>query len=454
MDRRLAGRSADWLVLVYALYAFVACALLSVNMPPFQNADELNHFLRADSVSRGALLGQRFGEVNSGGVASPGISRAAAPFEALKFRPDLKATSAMYAAARAHWDEPGMPTHFPNTAIYPPTFYAPSVAAIWVGKASRMSVVQTLYLARILTGVASSLGICWALLICCRAGLTGAALLIFAVAVLPMSLAVQNACSQDGLMLAAAALAASWFARLQRRPEPGGFAAMCVCLALLAMARPPYIALALLPLATPTRWRARLLGTGLVVVSCLAWTEFSSAYVSVYALPAYEARIASQFRLLLDPARDFQLAVTTLRLNGPEYLTQFVGTLGWLDVSLPRALIRAELALLCLVAVASLASGRPDRRQSGGAVLTIAVLLSAAGIFAVQYLTWTEPGALAIDGVQGRYFLPLALMLGGLSATVRRGVLGSTAAASAAILPVAAIGATIRAIVVRYYIGP
>jgi len=445
----LAGRSAGWLTVVYALYALVACALLCVNMPPFQNADELNHFLRADNISRGALIAQRYQQVNSGGLASPGITEAAAPFEVLKFRPDLKATRAMYAAARASWQQPGILIAFPNTALNPPYFYAPSVAAIWFGKAGRMSVIQTLYLARLLTGVTCCLGIAWALLICSRAGLTGAALLIFALATLPMSLALQNAASQDGLMLVAAALAASWFARLRVLPAAGGFVPMCLSLALVAAARPPYVALALIPLVLPLPWRRRLLGAGCIAVACASWSELNTFYVSIYAIPDYQARIAAQARLLFDPARDIYLAIATFHAHAGDYARQFIGELGWLDVRLPTMLIRAEWALLACLVLASV--GRP----SGAALAVIlATLLGAAATFAAQYLTWTEPGATIVDGVQGRYFLAFALVLAGLATTLARGRFGRTAMLVTAAFPIATIGIALRAIVVRYYIGP
>ncbi|HYZ60814.1 MAG TPA: hypothetical protein VE650_00030, partial [Acetobacteraceae bacterium] len=112
----------DRLVTAFIAYALVATTVLSVLLPPFQNADEVNHFLRADNLSRLHLFGERYaGGRSSGGIAAPGIEASAAPFEALKFHPEVKATIARYAAAAAaHWREPARPALFANTAIYPP----------------------------------------------------------------------------------------------------------------------------------------------------------------------------------------------------------------------------------------------------------------------------------------------------------------------------------------------
>jgi hypothetical protein len=45
---------------VFLLYGFVAVGVLAIAMPPFQNPDEPNHFLRAAQVAHGGLIGSRF----------------------------------------------------------------------------------------------------------------------------------------------------------------------------------------------------------------------------------------------------------------------------------------------------------------------------------------------------------------------------------------------------------
>ena len=43
---------------------------------------------------------------------------------------------------------------------------------------------------------------------------------------------------------------------------------------------------------------------------------------------------------------------------------------------------------------------------------------AVAGIFGIQYLTWTAPGDAMVDGVQGRYFLVAAMLLATLPPAV------------------------------------
>src|ERR1019366_1217355 len=88
------------------------------------------------------------------------------------------------------------------------------------------------------------------------------------------------------------------------------------------------------------------------------------------------------------------------------YRDQFVGRLGWVDVPLSGFLTAAAFYLLFAVAITRDVAITP-------AVRLFALLLTFALFFAVslsQYVEWTPPGVEYVDGIQGRYFLPLAVV--------------------------------------------
>ncbi|MFZ2176884.1 MAG: DUF2142 domain-containing protein, partial [Rhodococcus sp. (in: high G+C Gram-positive bacteria)] len=70
-------------------------------------------------------------------------------------------------------------------------------------------------------------------------------------------------------------------------------------------------------------------------------------------------------------------------------------------------------AIVCAILAIVLAFGMSERltatRVQAGAT-ALAVLLSIGIIFGTLYLSFTPVGYYFIDGVQGRYFLPLALL--------------------------------------------
>ena len=53
-------RQPRLLAAAFVLYGLAATAFLAINMPPFQNPDEPNHFLRAAQLADGGLVGTRF----------------------------------------------------------------------------------------------------------------------------------------------------------------------------------------------------------------------------------------------------------------------------------------------------------------------------------------------------------------------------------------------------------
>ena len=92
------------------------------------------------------------------------------------------------------------------------------------------------------------------------------------------------------------------------------------------------------------------------------------------------------------------------------YFQRFVGVLGWLDNPIPSSLIKS---FLCILLVNALLTGNRKFRLSLRDKMILLVTF-IAGLLAVEtaiYLTWTPVGGSIVEGVQGRYFIPLAPML-------------------------------------------
>ncbi len=446
------------------IYGLVATAFLAINMPPFQNPDEATHLMRAAQVAEGRLVGDRFtanvGDgttvVLGGGPADPAIMLALEPFNAVIAHPDARATRNLW-APRVHWSHERALLGFPNTAINPPFFYLPAAIGVLVGHVSRMTVVQTLALSRLLNGVVAVVVATAAIAL---AG--GAAAWLFAILTLPMSLAGIASASPDALMLACSALAGALLVRLLRCPgdrDGKVLAGLVLALILVATARTPYGALALLPLGLTTqRLRRRLLAAAAVAASALVWTAINAA-TALTEFGAFRGADPTRqmARLVADPLLIGPLAWNTLALNGWTYLDEFVGRLGWLETTLPADYHTAARAMLGVAAVAAVLGLRGKRISLGSRVIVVAgLLVSGAAVFASEYLVWTPVGDPTVDGVQGRYFLPLALagaaLLPALGET-RLARLHKPLVLVVAAFPIISIAVVMRAVVLRYYLG-
>jgi uncharacterized membrane protein len=456
-------RQPRLLATAFVLYGLVATVFLAISMPPFQNPDEPNHFLRAAQLADGGLVGTRFSttgpdglpRLTAGGWVDPAIMMAFAPFNALPFHSDRRAKRANW-EPRIYWSGERVMQGFPNTVIYPPFFYAPSAIGVLVGRVTKTTVVETLEVSRVMTGIAAvAVG---AAAIACAGG---AAVWIFMILTLPMSLSLIASSSQDGLLLAFSALAGALLVRALRWAGDSNwklFAGLVVTLGLVAMARPPYGALAVLPLGlTKVQLRWRILAA-VAVVGCVAvWFGITVATaLTNTGEPIGSDPVAQMAKLVGDPFLVVHVVRETLVQHWRGYLTQFVGQLGWLDVALPRAYHVAAHVMLGIAALAAMLGLRGERISAGScSIITMGLMVSVIGLFAIQYMTWTVPGHGTVEGIQGRYFLPLALVATGLLpafGNTRLTQLNNVLMAAVVAFPVVTLAYVMNAVVLRYYL--
>ncbi len=92
------------------------------------------------------------------------------------------------------------------------------------------------------------------------------------------------------------------------------------------------------------------------------------------------------------------------------YLVSFVGTFGWantsLDTQLPNILVYAYLIVLILVSLLDKDDLHINLNQKF--ISLIILLITFISIFTSEYLLWTVVGHSTIDGIYGRYFIPIA----------------------------------------------
>ena len=231
------------------------------------------------------------------------------------------------------------------------------------------------------------------------------------------------------------------------------------------MARPPYVPFALLPALLPgLRLRLRAILAGCTALATALWDLLAATTVLTRTRADIPIDPAAQFHwVVTHPGGMVVVALHTVQRLTATLAEQFVGNLGWLDTPLPPGYITAAQGLLVLPLLLAV-SGRgashiaPARAWTEAGCVLLGIVASTALLFAVQYLTWNEVGAPLIGGVQGRYFLPLALILGAILpglvpgpsrfTRTRMGLLAITSAAPALGLIVA-----MTMVVRRYYLG-
>lgn len=249
--------------------------------------------------------------------------------------------------------------------------------------------------------------------------------IIMMVCCLPMTLHVVTSYSYDaaiigyGLLLTALCLRAI---KGHGRIEKKLVIAIIVVTILLAPCKSVYCFIAFLVLAVPrsrfSSRRSELLFKGGVIVCSLVIAVGGKAAPFLQALlnaPPTNAgdtiETTSRFYTfsdaLSDPGSFIALLVRTIYEKGDIYIRSILGHLGWFKISVPWGLLLVSFVLLLLSAL-------PDQKYDSGSLsegqramfLGVFCLVSLAVIVGM-YVGWTSYGSRVIEGVQGRYFLPV-----------------------------------------------
>jgi len=393
---------------IYLLLALSLGGLYCLVTPPGAVPDEPAHIAKTIMVENGQWIGAAKSSLD------PGLGDVLGPFEdflnpSKRFTPDQ---------VFAHAERPlrchPVPGDYPKSAKnYSPTLYAPAAAVLNV--ACRLQAPTGVF---VYGGRFANLALAVLLVFLGLRAAGTHAWPLFAVAMLPTVLFEQASFSPDsqilGLALCLAGLQVG-LATKQVRPGRGVEAALLALGLALALSKPGYawICVGFLfcrPAYQSVErryWPKVLLLVALPWLIHVAWVLFSSDATAPRPGVDPKANLAAFFN---SPTQALQLWWLTFFGEGSDFLwSSLVGRLGWLDVVLhPGAYAVAWAALLASLGLGSAGTTAiPQGARTRPAAMFFAigaVLLPALPM----YLYWTPPGAIMIEGLQGRYLIPSA----------------------------------------------
>jgi uncharacterized membrane protein len=422
-DRRIAERfdRSPWPSRLFVLIALPITMLMAQIIPLGRMPDETAHIYRADSIGNLQLIGRRTSPAAAFLLADPA-------FEQIGFAlpnpqgPRHSLTADILSVQKsAKWTSP-QERWAPNTASYSPVMYLPAALGLAVGRATRASPYNSWIVARFFSAAAFvAIGV--------LALRTAPRWWIFAVLCLPMTLALASSVNPDGLTLAVLALSLALLERGDRR---------LLAAALMAMAiaqRPALLPLSTLFLLPFNQWRhgsikflaRRVCEVSVAAIPSILWLALAQArsivgfvkdpYVPGPLWPGdpnviFAATDAhAQLKVLLShPLLLIALPLDTLLKEYWLRGTEAIGVLGALELHLPPRVYVFALCGLLSAALADMTNPARKWPRPLDNVFSLAVLSSGVLFtYLIEYLTWTSVGYPTIDGVQGRYALPLLL---------------------------------------------
>ncbi len=439
--RRLAASGAALLARLSTKPAliglFLFCAapagiFMAVLTPPGQVPDEPAHMARAAGLLHGAVLATRRvigppGHLipSAGLMVDVGLMEAAlGHVSIIDGSPKVTLPDEMAIRSAPAWHVRSW-AHVPNTATYFPAVYLPASAGLALGLALHAPPFICLLLARIFM-LDAFLALGCATLWVADFGQP----LLLAVLLLPMTLFLAGSLNEDGVLVGVVCLATAAFTRGLAGSRKHTLLGLGL-LVLFLGSKPPYLpllGLGLLPLFNPGLPR-RL---GAVLLACLpvfAWVALVVRSVVVpFIKPPYhpgplfsgdrsalldQADPAANLHILLaQPSLFITLPWHSLTDQGMQKLREMIGVLGLLQIQFPDNIYWCWLAALVVALLGAVAAGRPTPALAlrGVATAGYVLLLLAVTYWALMlsmYLNYTEVGDGYIDGMQGRYILPL-----------------------------------------------
>ncbi len=432
---------------VFVLLSLAFGSAISVVVPPLRGPDEIAHFLRIYSYTRGELLPTT--EVDG----RKGIFIERELYTQLSFFKNAgehfgrnREQGLRYSEIMKEYPHPGGTLHeeeqttkfmpFAGTEGYNPVAYAPYILAAAIGNLLGLDFPNMLLLMRFLGLITFTAVAAYAIKL--TPTLKWAFVLI---AMLPVSIYNRSVLSADGAALTyALVITALCFSAVQRS---GRVWERSLWMTLCTLSKQPQIVFVLLELMVcRMTGRRRWSSLALVVVPSFIlsplWVLAVSADVAAWRLLEGETHPREHFDPLWKLAYmwehplHFPLAAwTALTVWGEPLWRELIGILGWQDILLRPWTYFVLTVILLLVPLQKLNLDGAVRARV--AVITgLAVLGYVVTVYLIFFLTYTPLNIDHVRGVQGRYFviaLPMAaIFLASMTnVDLPRGVLATTA---------------------------
>ena len=384
--------------------------------PPFQAPDEYMHYSRILQISDGQILPVREGNAIGAKLREDQIN-----FLHLLHKKPLKMNEVLQLLKHSDNNSNKSTDSFSwGTTTYNPVAYTPQVLGVIFARLSRLNQAQTFYLAR-LFALLFFIGVVYYSI-----RLTPLNKWFFAVvAALPMTLFLAASNSGDVTSIGASIFVIAYFLKLvsQNRMTKKDYLFIVLSTLFIAATKAPYflvvIFYAFIPKDKFIRPRDRLyliiiLVAVLITVNML-WSfvtrDLSSAAIGKAMYPTILSDPQAQIAYILhNPYQYAKIFIKTIWLQGTYYINTCIGALGPLKVWFNQLIYTSYVVVMTVALLGDEAANLRINKKMRLAALLLLVLFITS-IITVMYITWTVPRLNIIEGVQGRYFIPVLFLL-------------------------------------------
>lgn len=374
-------------------------------LPPGRAPDEASHFYRIYELSNGHFVSD---------ISEDGIIGTMEP-SSIELLNDYAKNNVTYSdlidnlGIRANEEEQS----FVHTSAYSYNIisYLPHTIGMLIGKMFNLPILVTAYISKIFNLVT-----CIFILYFCIKYIPILKKTVFFLAFLPITMQAMASLSPDGLttVMSISLISFVLYTIYSKRKKLSAkqltlLFIICLCLSMCKIAYAPLcLLLFAIPrerFGSPKNKLITIMGFGLIISLIL----FSWLLIAPSIQSAYDS--TAQTKLILsDPFKYLAILIHSISTNATLYLFGLLGGhLEWFDVNLSSVYILSAFAifvLLCNKEIKNITTTKTLKTLSI-LIFTIITILT----FTTMFIQWTKVGEIIIDGVQGRYFLPIALLI-------------------------------------------
>ncbi len=386
-------------------------------IPPFQSPDEPYHFYRAFEISQGSFITQSYEEgVGSYLPRSVNTLYELSGTERIAFNSDRKVNLEEFkdAITLPLNKEDKIFYSYPNAAVYSPLQYLPQSIGIAIGSLLNLPVLFVFYLGRLANLLTWTIIVAYAIKL-----MPFGKNIIAIIGFIPICLQQAASMSSDTLLNAVALLFIAYILKYFHSKEKLYKKDTILLLLMIVFINlckfvyfPLVFMLFLLPKESFNNNKSRI--AYIIITSLLSilitggWLLYMNNKVGLDYAPLQGVNTGEQIKYALtNPIRYAFTIRETFYNNLDFYIKSAIGYLGWLDNILPDSIIYSFFVTLIIVSI-TIERSKCDKLR----FLSVSIfVLSTVLILSSLYATWTPVAQGIVDGVQGRYFIPLIPLL-------------------------------------------
>lgn len=414
--------------------------------------DEQVHWYRAYEVSLGHLKSDKNEEGYGGrvlpskvkGVITLDNSSESQVGQNYIFEDSIKDLDIRYEESKKLDESKTEFVEFSNTALYPAVSYLPQAAGIAITRIFTDSMRVQAYAARIVNFLVYMTIMYYAIKI-----LPKKKSLLFLIAFLPVCVQQSASMSLDGLVMATATLLIAYTLSLiypennDRKINIKDMIILGVCSIVVSITKVIYLPLVLILLLIPKerfknnkqKYLIVCLIILLATICDLLVITGSFEYKNRIARFGADTKVQIIDGIIKNPVQFAKVSLATIKKYGVTHVLEIFGNgLCWLDVNISPVYVFTLLVLM----VNEILVNKKDKNEGTDSELVeerkdeyieikklkinkelfikvflgCVFLILVLAIFVTEYATINAVGSLYIDGIQGRYYIPMLLLLG------------------------------------------